>query len=190
MQTFSLFALSFVLLTVACKGPQGDPGPAGPQGATGAAGPAGATGPAGPKGDPGTANVQQINFTAKTHDGSKDLFFAFPAALTTDVVNRSLFYVYVQQSVKASDGKTYAYWFAVPGETSTGNEYSYYVFAGDAQTSAGLFLRRVVNYLAGAEAFTAVRVLAVPAGSVTNGRLAAVDFRNYEEVRRVLGLAD
>ncbi len=188
MQKLSrLISAVFVLFVCSCKGPQGDPGP---NGATGTQGPAGPAGPAGTVGAPGNANVQQISFAARTHTGAADLFMALPAALTTETLDKSLLYVYVKQTVKAGDGKDYAYWFGVPGETSTGNEYSYYLFSGNATTGAGLYLRRVVNYKAGAEAFEAVRVLVIPASSTTNGRMAALNFNDYEAARKAFNLPE
>lgn len=179
--------MSFALL-LSCKGPEGPQGPAGSAGATGATGASGATGPQGPAGN---ANVQQISYTTKTHAGTADLFVSFPASVSADVAEKSLLYVYVKQSGKNASGQTTAYWFSVPGETVTGNEYSFYTAAGGA-TTPGIFLRRVVNYLAGPETFDAVRVLIVQANSTINGRLAAqpVDFKDYEAVRRFYNLPE
>jgi hypothetical protein len=53
-----------------------------------------------------------------------------------------------------------------------------------------VFLRRVVNYVSGNEKFDAVRVLITPAGVVTNGRKATVNWQDYEEVRHVYGLPE
>ncbi len=183
IQSFALLS-TICLLFFNCKGEQGAVGPAGPQGIQGAAG------PAGPQGAIGTANIQQINFTERTHTGITDLFFGFPAATTVETVEKSLVHVYVKQTVKAANGANVSYWFAIPGETSNGNEYGFYIALGSGTAPSGVFLRRVVNYVSGNEKFDAVRVLITPAGVVTNGRKATINWQDYEEVRHVFGLPE
>ena len=176
--------LVFFLFFISCKGPAGPIGPTGPTGAQGT------TGPQGPAGQNGNANVQQINFTAKTHTGTTDLFLAFPSTITFEIAEKSLFYAYVKQTTKGTDGKDYSYWFSIPGETITGNEYSFYTFSGSTSNTGGIFLRRVVNYIPGNESFEGIRILIIPANTVTNGRVSTVNFKNYQEVRTVFQLAD
>jgi hypothetical protein len=212
LKLFMAIGLMGLLCMVGCKGPEGPVGPqgatgaagkdggtgaVGPQGATGAAGKDGGTGAVGPQGatgaagKDGNANVLQISYDSKTHNGNTDLFLAFPTTISTEVVDKSLFYVYLKKKVKSSDDKEYDYWFPVPGETNTGNEYSYYVFAGNATLSAGLYLKRVVNYFNGDETFNAIRVVVIPANnSVSGGRKANIDFRNYEQVRKTFNLPE
>jgi hypothetical protein len=170
-----------------CEGPEG---PEGPQGAAGAQGAQGVAGVAGP---PGTANVMQITYTTKVHSGVSDLLLGFPAsaALTTAIIEKSLFYVYVKQSGVNSAGQSNAYWFPIPGETVTGNEYSYYVFSGTSTTNPGLFLRRLVNYRSGAETFDSIRLLIIPAEKLTNARLnSEINMADYEEVRKHFNLPE
>lgn len=203
MRILSISAIAGLLwLSFACKGPEGPTGPqgpkgdaglqgpAGPTGTQGPAGPQGAQGPAGPQGVAGNANVTQINYTTRTHTGTSDLFIAMPASITAITLEQSLVYVYVKQN-STSTGQTTAYWFSVPGETLTGNEYSFYMAAG-GNTTPGLFLRRVVAYRPGAETFDAVRVLLVQANNSINGRVAApeVDMRDYEAVRQYYNLPE
>lgn len=176
--------IAITLLIISCKGEEGAIGPAGPQGIQGVAG------PTGPQGATGTANVQQINFTERTHTGITDLFFGFPPATTVETVEKSLVHVYVKQTVKVANGANLSYWFAIPGETSNGNEYGFYIALGSGTAPSGVFLRRVVNFVPGNEKFDAVRVLITPAGVVTNGRTAAVNWQDYEEVRGVFGLPE
>lgn len=185
--------LTFTALFIACQGPEGPPGPAGTPGAQG---PKGDPGPQGPKGDPGTStgsnSVIQINYPTKTHNGIDDLLLLFPASITSEIVERSLFYVYVKQISRDNQGVAYSYWFPIPGETLPGNEYSYFLSPGERGAAPGLFLRRTISFRAGNEVFEAVRVLVVPSGStLTGGRRAAVlDYRNYEEVRRFYNLPE
>lgn len=81
------------------KGEQGAVGPIGPQGIQEVVGPTGATGP---QGAMGNANVQQINFTDCTHNGTTDLFFGFPSATSAETVEKSLVHVYVKQTASTS----------------------------------------------------------------------------------------
>lgn len=169
-----------------CKGPEGPQGPAGTQG------PAGIQGPTGPQGPAGSSNILQINYATRQHTGSQDLLLTFPASasLTTDVLEKSLLYVYVKQSGTNTGGQSQSYWFAVPGETVTGNEYSYYLFSGNSQANPGLFLRRVVNFKPGAESFDAIRVLIVPAGTTISGGRLAAGTPAYEVVKELYHLPD
>jgi hypothetical protein len=194
IQTMKLYLTSgtviigLLWLTFACTGPEG---PQGPKGDTGLQGTTGAAGSTGPQGVAGNANVTQINYSSKIHTGTADLFVAMPASVLATQLEQSLVYVYVKQNGTTSGGQAAAYWFSVPGETVTGNEYSFYMAAGSA-TAPGLFVRRVVAYRAGAETFDAVRVLLVQANNSINGRMAAseVDMRDYEAVRRYYNLPE
>jgi Collagen triple helix repeat (20 copies) len=198
IQLSLLAIISLYFFMVSCKGTEGPAGPAGsagqtgPAGATGAAGAAGkdgsngAAGAAGASGKDGNANVTQINYGAKSHTGA-DMFFAFGTTVAVADVDKSIYYVYVKQTVKTSAGTTVSFWFSVPGEIANGNEYSFYVTS--ATTNNGLFLRRVVNFVAGSDAFDDVRIVVVPSTTqVKGGRLASVNFKNYEEVRTAFNL--
>ena len=202
------FLSAFFLLApffVSCSGPEGPHGPAGPQGPPGVSGTAGTPGQSGQAGQSGTpgsttivtvvqgaANVLQISYPARAHDGAKDMALSFPASssLTYDQIEKSLFYVYLKQTVATPpDNFKIAYWFPVPGQTPAGNFYSYYIFPGNSGLSAGLFIRRTTNFRLGPEDFDAVRLVVVPASLLINGRLA-VDFSNYESVKQAFGLPD
>jgi hypothetical protein len=183
----------FILALSSCRGPQG---PTGPQGPAGTPGQNGTTGQSGTPGSTtvvsvvqGTANVLQINYPARIHEGDKDMALSFPASssLTFDQIEKSLFYVYVKITSTTPDNFKLAYWYPVPGQTPAANFYSYYIFPGNSGVSAGLFIRRTTNFRLGPENFDAVRVVVVPASLLINGRLA-VDFNNYESVRQAFGL--
>lgn len=176
MKTLSQSLPFFILLALfisACKGPEGPAGPKGDPGAAGANG---------EDGDDGNANVLQINYSGKIQTGTTDLFLPLPASLSTESIEKSLFYVFVKQTVTSEDQKDYSYWFPIPGETVTGNEYSFYVFPGSSANFSGLFIRRVVNYVPGEEHFDAVSVFAIPAGSTINARLRTEEYLSYESV--------
>jgi len=129
-------------------------------------------GPEGPAGANGNADVLQLNYGSQEQQGTTDLFVPLPESISPEAIESGLIYIYVKQTITVSGGTALAYWFPIPGETTTGNEYSYYVFPGSSGFSAGVYIRRVVNYLPGTEHFEAVRMLIIPAGSVTNARLA------------------
>lgn len=203
--SLSFLSVCFLLLAFAsCRGPEGPQGPVGPQGPagpTGATGLTGSTGQAGQSGTPGSTtvvtlvqgatNVLQITYPARTHNGTNDLALSFPASssLTFDQIEKSLFYVYLKQSITTADNFKLAYWFAVPGQTPVANFYGYYIFPGNSGLSAGLFIRRTTNFRLGPEDFDAVRVVVVPASLLINGRLA-INFQDYESVRQAFGLFD
>jgi len=199
-----LSALFLVVAFAACRGPegpQGTVGPQGPVGPTGTTGATGSTGATGQSGAPssttvvtlvqGTANVLQITYPARTHNGTNDLALSFPASssLTFDQIEKSLFYVYVKITTTTADNFKLAYWYPVPGQTPVANFYSYYIFPGNSGLSAGLFIRRTTNFRLGPEDFDAVRVVVVPASLLINGRLA-VNFQDYESVRQAFRLVD
>ncbi|GAB3929677.1 collagen-like protein [Larkinella terrae] len=174
----------------ACQGLEGPEGPQGPQGVQGAQGPKGDTGATGAKGADGSSNVQQINYSARSHDGSNDLLLALPQAINRDVVDKSMFYVYVKQSVPRPNNLEDSYWFSIPGETLKGNTYSHFVFPGNGQTLAAVFLRRTSDFQSGSEYFEAIRVVVITADKQSNGRKAAIDYTNYEEVRKAYNLPE
>lgn len=127
--SIGLIALSFMLV-VSCKGPEGPQGPAGPAGAAGVAGatgPAGAsgvmgaTGPAGVSGVAGAMGNANVVYTAwkgvdisSSYFQTTDNFYtymgndntsAYPL-LTTDVINKSLVYVYFKFGQQLYDNAT------------------------------------------------------------------------------------
>ncbi|GAB3259233.1 hypothetical protein GCM10027347_22670 [Larkinella harenae] len=178
------------MVFTACQSLEGPAGPQGPQGPAGTPGAKGDKGDTGAKGADGTANVQQINYSGRNHEGMADLLLALPQAINRDVVEKSAFYIYVKQSAKNANNQDEPYWFAIPGQTLKGNEYSYFISPGGGQTLAGVFLRRTVNFQAGSEYFESIRVVVVTADKVSNGRKAAIDYTNYEEVRKVYNLPE
>ncbi|WP_128545764.1 collagen-like triple helix repeat-containing protein [Larkinella soli] len=161
------------------EGPKGDPGTPGAPGTPGTPGAKGDKGDKGDKGQDGSSNVQQINFPAQGHDGTKDMVLKMPASITREIVEKSLFYVYVKQSFQDENGQEQTYWFGVPGETQRGNQYVQFVVAGGGQTASAVFIRRTATFVAGVEPFEAIRVLVVTANTVSNGRQAAPDLREF-----------
>lgn len=184
LRVMTKFLMMGCVAISACQGLEGPEGPQGPQGVAGATGPKGDKGDTGAKGADGSSNVQQINYTARNHEGMTDLLLPLPQAINRDIVDRSVFYVYVKQSVPKANNEEDSFWFSIPGETIKGNAYTHFVFPGNSQTLAAVFLRRTSDFQTGNEHFEAIRVVIVTADKQSNGRKAAIDYTNYEEVRK------
>lgn len=178
--SITLLSLSLMLLSNACTptsgevGPKGDKGDPGAQGVAGPAGPQGAAGPQGPAGQNGNANVIQVTYGSRTHTGSQ-MTFRLPSSITSAMLNSSVFFTYVKQ----------VDWYALPGETQFGAR-SYRVYASN--TTADIFINRTAG--AGNDVFDSIRFLIIPATNLINGRKAAIDYSNYEEVKKYYNLPD
>ncbi|RCR66310.1 collagen-like triple helix repeat-containing protein [Larkinella punicea] len=173
-----IVALTILSLFSACK--SGEAGPKGDTGATGPAGPAGATGVAGPAGATGNANVIQISYGPRTTTASGFSNFSLNP-LTTDQISNSVFFTYVSFPAEPFS------WSFLPGSFRLmDNTYTYAVRIGARERQ--LYLDR--NSGSGALTFNAIRIIAIPANDLRNGRKAAVDFSNYEEVKKFYNLPD
>jgi len=171
--------LSTVLTFSGCKdGEAGAVGPAGPAGATGPAGPAGPTGATGPAGQNGNANVIQLTFGSKVHTGTEISYSL--TGVTQAVLNQSAYFTYVNPSG--------SFWYSLPGTTSGGSkEYRTYVQAQASGTPL-LYVNRVAG--TGSETFASTRVIIIPASVLTNAKLSADFFNDYERVKKQFNLAD
>ncbi|MBC7892864.1 MAG: collagen-like protein [Sphingobacteriaceae bacterium] len=169
--------LAMLLLAVACTKESGEVGPKGDTGAQGSAGPQGPTGSAGPQGQTGNANVMQISFGEKTHSGS-ELTYTL-TGVTQAQLNGSAYFTYVRPN---------SYWYSLPGTTSGGSrEYRTYVDASTGSTPR-LMISRVAG--SGSEVFNTTRVVIIPANTLTNARQAAIDFNDYNAVKKAFNLTD
>lgn len=187
----SRIAHSFLLVCIvlfsfsACKGPQGDPGPkgdtgvAGAQGAAGPAGAAGAQGPAGPAGQNGNANVIQITFGSKTHSGSELTYPLAAAGVTSDLLTSCAYFTYVSETPANN------VWTALPG--TLGFSSREYKVSVNSRT-VSLYINRTSG--TGSDTFYGTRIVLIPANDLRNGRKAAVDYSNYEEVKKFYNLPD
>lgn len=165
-KTSTLVAIAALALASACKGPQGDVGPAGTNGVNGT------------NGKDGNANVVQITFGEKTHSGT-ELTYTL-TGITQAQLNGSAYFTYVRPNN--------SFWYSLPGTTSGGSrEYRTYV---DATGSAAprLLISRVAG--SGSEVFSTTRIVIIPAGVLVNGRQAAIDFNDYEAVKKAYNLPD
>ena len=209
----ALTVAMFIFLD-ACKAEKGDLGPIGPigptgangtngaigatgaigvTGTTGATGTAGATGVKGDKGDTGAtgatgatgnANVIQVSYGSKTYT-SGFLQYILPAAITKDIVEKSIVSAYVQTSAGGS-----ALWYNIPGAT-TGATYTYRLYSETFTTGLNnMYIGRVNFATTGNDTFTTTRILFIPASTLLNGRKAAVDLSDYEAVKKYYNLKD
>ena len=177
-------------------GATGAIGATGTTGATGATGTTGATGAKGDKGDKGdtgatgatgatgNANVIQVSYGSKTYT-SGFLQYILPAAITKDIVEKSVISAYVQTSAGGS-----AFWYNIPGAT-TGATYTYRLYSETFTTGLNnMFIGRVNSATTGNDIFTTTRILFIPASTLLNGRKAAVDLSDYEAVKKYYNLKD
>lgn len=163
-----------MILSNACTPKSGEVGPKGDKGDPGAQGVAGPAGPQGPAGQNGNANVIQVTYGSRTHTGSQ-MAFRLPSSITAAMLNSSVFFTYVKQND----------WYALPGETQFGAR-SYRVYA--SSTTADILINRTTG--AGNDVFDSIRFLIIPATNLINGRKAAIDYSNYEEVKKYYNLPD
>ncbi len=183
-------------------GPAGTTGAQGPAGATGGQGPAGQTGTQGPQGVPGTANViysPWIDLTASA-DWSTALVqstvgqrrqwsksFSAPA-ITPDVISNAAIMVYFNQPLgniayQIPDG-LYAFSYTTrPGFISI---FRHYPNINNGLSYMGPTEFSAVSILGN---YTRFRYIIIP-GGVPSGRKAAVDYSDYEAVRKLYDIKD
>jgi hypothetical protein len=202
-QISSFFKLIIVLaiFASACKGPAGETGPAGatgaagPQGAAGAAGAAGPAGPAGPAGKDGASASSNITTSAWVSvapnqwetDADSTFFSAFltEKAITQAVLDKGAVLGYVKGAT-ATD-------YILPMPYSAGAFQISYVPIFDA-TQGGIiefdftpFLEGVAPGDIGSLAF---RYVIIKDLNLIGGRAKAINWKDYNEVKRELNLKD
>lgn len=188
----STLFVAVIMLVVSC-GKDGDTGPAGPAGPAGAAGPAGPTGTQGPA---GTANVIYSSWTDVTYDAVTDTtngvvdtlaWIAEIAAtkLDNDILTKGEIKVYVNAGTAADPAV-----FPLP-------LFDIFILTGVFNINL-FFTTGVINlystedastFTDGADKVWQYRYILIPGG--TTARLAnSVDWNNYKEVQKYLGLTD
>jgi hypothetical protein len=164
-----LFVSMILLVSIAaCK--KGDTGPTGPQGQQGA------TGPQGPQGVAGNANVMQ--YTYGTQNFSTSASVQLQVTTTLDTMNRSQWFVYLYY-------QTGDRWLFVPGIGYSGDA-QYRVSIGHVGGKANIRIDRGGV----GEIYQKARVIRIYASGETTGGRMAVDFTNYEAVRKYYNLPD
>jgi hypothetical protein len=194
-QTLFASLLSLVLFAVmpACKGPQGDLGPAGPQGPAGPVGPAGndgSTGPQGPAGADGNANVRNFDFTLTSSDWTGQGTSGDPGyylfsdltipELNNDILTRGMILVYFKPDFDL-------FWRPLPF-TMTNSDFTE-VF--EYLAAEGLIQLRISASDYFASAYDAeVRVVLATANGMAVLEDLNIDLANYFAVSEALGLED
>ena len=156
------------------KGEVGVQEPQGPAGAQGVPGPAGATGPTGAAGQNGNANVIQIKYGSRVHMGT-EINYDLPG-VTAAVLSNAAYFAYVAEG---------NFWYALPGATEGGN-HSYRAYI----STSAIKLYIACTAGTGSDTFTQTRIVLIPASDLRNGRQAAVDFSDYQAVKKAYNLPD
>jgi hypothetical protein len=188
MKKFNLFCSSLLLAVILIFTSCAKDGDTGPQGPAGPAGPAGPNGPTGPQGPAGTANVvysnwSDVTFAAQVPSPGDTTWTATITApkLVDSILNRGEIKVYVNFGSTAAPQV-----FALPITSDIGFILIPYFQVGkinlvsdiDAGTETGT----------GGVKFFQYRYVLIP--GVVPGRLATVDWNNYDAVKKYLGLKD
>lgn len=198
LSTYFKLVIVLAIFASACKGPAGETGPAGATGAQGAAGPAGATGPAGPAGKDGkdgagtASNITTSAWiTAKPADWDTNedstffSIFAIEKAVTQAVLDKGAVLAYV----KGATDKDYI----IPLPYSAGAFQLSYVPIFDA-TEGGLMEFDFSPFIEGLDPADigdlAFRYVIIKDLSLIGGRAKAINWKDYEEVKRELNLKD
>lgn len=183
MKTIKILSLLLMMSSLVCSslvfqscksgsgevGPQGEKGDKGDKGDTGATGATGAT---------GNANVIQITFGSRTHEGT-EINYAL-TGVSLEVLNRSAYFTYVNPGGSA-------FWYSLPG-TTVGGSREYRTYVSRDMATPRLYINRVSG--SAGEVFASTRVIIIPASNLINGRRPSIDFNNYEQVRKYYGLPE
>lgn len=173
--SFSLLLTGSLLIFQSCQPASGEVGPKGDTGPQGPAGVQGPAGPQGPAGQNGNANVIQITYGARTWANTVGTLITLNlTGVNASVANNSAYFTYIQ-----IDG----FWYAIPGEISSYGEFRTYL---NPQATSQVLIKRVTTGIA--LNATAVRVILIPASDLRNGRKAAIDYSNYEQVKKAYNL--
>jgi hypothetical protein len=170
-----LAVISAVIFMDACKGEKGDVGPIG---TTGAVGPTGAVGAVGATGATGTANVQYsewIPFTltgTQTSSGSTNI--PLPK-MTQEVLDKYLIFTYLKFNTS-----NWIYSLPLSFPISNGK---------DETVAIRYYLLNAMITSNATYSNTSFRYLLVP-GGVPTGRKAAVDYNDYEAVKKYYNIKD
>lgn len=177
-----LIAVIISFVGIACGeavGPVGPPGPEGPRG------------PRGPQGEPGSEAVvfeyENVDFLPPNYN----VFLDFPEyqALPSDAV-----LVYALWDIQKIDGEIFEIWRLLPQTTFPSDGTLVYNF-NHTDVDVELFLDAnftLSNSALGPDELDdwVIRIVIVPGQYVTNGRTQAVDFNDYQAVKKHYNLPD
>jgi hypothetical protein len=167
--------LALFISLYACKGPAGDVGPAGPAGATGATG---ATGPAGAAGSSGSSAIYSP-WTTTTFSSTTFSANLTAPLLTQDIIDKGSVHVYLKNTT--STGATVVFPLPYFENDSLGRI--------DFRLDYVFTVGRIVLFTTALIPAQQIRYVLIPGGT-PSGRKAAIDFNNYEAVKKEFDLKD
>lgn len=205
----ALASLSLVLLMTACPGSvePGTKGDKGDKGDTGAQGPQGVAGQTGAQGPTGTANVIYSDWYGPTFNGGTawvgttigsrlvNSFAKTAGAVTNNILNQGVVLVYARLG---SYGTTYGLGgnatvlLPITGTATRSGVVQTESWYAEAVTGRiDINFQNSANFWSASGMSTAYRFryVVIP-GSVAGGRKAAIDYSNYEEVKKAYNLTD
>ncbi len=162
----------------ACKGEKGDVGPIGTTGAVGATGAVGGIGATGATGATGTANVQYsdwIPFTltgTQTSNGTTNIVLP---KITQEVMDKYIIFSYIKFG---NSNWVYSLPLSFPSSGGKDETVAVRYYLGNAMITSNATYSN-----------TSFRYVLVP-GGVPTGRKAAVDYNDYEAVKKFYNLKD
>jgi hypothetical protein len=174
-----LFLILLVIVMPACK--KGDTGPAGPQGPQGLGG---------YQGPPGNANITIYNYGSRTTTtGNIDYVIT---NISQGMIDSSLILAYYNPSTEVATA-----WYQCPGLGSTA-AYTTRNMVYQTSVTPSNYTMRVfilnpngVGTYTSSVTFTKFRIIIAPASVITSlSKGKAVDYSNYDAVRKALNLAD
>ena len=185
MKKLNLFRISLlftvILVFVGCA----KDGETGPQGPAGPAGPAGPTGTQGPKGDVGTANViysawLDVTFQEDAANPGNFLGQITAPKLTSDIITKGEMKVYLNLGTAADPTV-----LALPISSDLG-----FAVIPFFEIGAITLLSDIDAGTEGTGTAKSFQYRYVLIPGVVPGRRATIDWNNYEEVKKHLGLTD
>ncbi|ELR69838.1 hypothetical protein C900_04541 [Fulvivirga imtechensis AK7] len=178
--------LVVLLLSFSGCGEDGDPGPQGPQGEQGSQG---ETGDKGDKGDPGNANVIYSNWIKPEwyESGSNYyIWYHVDENMTADVVDRGIIFIYYRSSATSSLVMPLHYEPSdvdfIPLFQKYYQSITYTIYLGAYSTNASQLAAIRNNYQ--------FRYVLVPGSNLTGGKVAAVDYSDYDQVKIFYNIPD
>lgn len=173
-----LMVISAVIFMDACKGEKGDVGPSGTAGIAGPTGANGAVGATGPAGATGTANVQYSDWIPFTLTGSQSANGSTNIVLpkiTQEVLDKHLIFSYVKFN---NSNWIYSLPLSFPSSGGKDETIAVRYYLGNVMLTSNTTYNN-----------TSFRYLLVPSG-VPTGRKAAIDYTDYNAVKKYYNLPD
>ncbi|WP_428656182.1 collagen-like triple helix repeat-containing protein [Runella sp.] len=192
----ALLSASMLCLLTACPSPTGEVGPKGDKGDTGDQGPQGV---AGPQGATGTANViysswfTTTSWQTRTSLGNIRQFYydKSAAGITASILTNGVVLVYGKLNGYVSTLDLNEKVIQLPYTVlynSTSDEADFWSFRATAGNLRIVFENNKNSYTSISTAYQ-FRYIIIP-GGVAGGRKAAIDYSNYEAVKRAYNLPD